>query len=131
MLRVILLGLMMASVVDFSLAWTAEDATSMKKFTDLNLTEWPVCFVDKINNNCDKLKGAMAAIVSSKKPGSKNISTSCLCERTETDTTLGTDYQCSCSSKYQTGSGAKESYDEKVWTNMSGTHAQFQITLLK
>uniref|UniRef100_A0A8D8THJ5 Uncharacterized protein n=1 Tax=Cacopsylla melanoneura TaxID=428564 RepID=A0A8D8THJ5_9HEMI len=137
MLRVILLGLMIASVVDFSLGqnvWTFEDHKYMKTFTDLQFHN-PVCTLNIYGTNteeCAKLKPAVEAMVRAKRNVSNIISNDCKCERTDAND----NNQCSCKCKYEfiapngtpVGGIRQENYEEKVWPEKkTGLQVQFRF----
>ncbi|KAL1464639.1 hypothetical protein WDU94_004267 [Cyamophila willieti] len=121
-MRVILLGLVIATVVDSSLGqsvpWSNEDAANTKKLADVGLPN-PVC---STNFDCNKIKAVVNAIANAKHPGNTKISDNCMCLPTN-DGPMG----CSCTYNYNSKTGAHEAYEESVWFGNGGIfHSQFR-----
>uniref|UniRef100_A0A8D9E6A7 Uncharacterized protein n=1 Tax=Cacopsylla melanoneura TaxID=428564 RepID=A0A8D9E6A7_9HEMI len=124
MLRVTLLGLLVASVVDYSLGagvnepgWLRENGDGIQILSAVHLPN-PVCTLSfyNINTDCDKIKPAIDTIIKNRHPGisdnAKNSET-CKCVRTSTEGTNA----CSCTYDFTNMKGGHETYEEEVWYN--------------
>uniref|UniRef100_A0A8D9F1D4 Uncharacterized protein n=1 Tax=Cacopsylla melanoneura TaxID=428564 RepID=A0A8D9F1D4_9HEMI len=120
MMKVTLVGLVIATVVDLSLGqggiapWTKESEQYLEKFKALNLPN-PVC---KVNTDCDKVKAVFLVILDAKYKGRNSISEDCSCTREQ---------KCSCLTTFKPENGGDfQTYHEEVSQGANGVEAQYQ-----
>uniref|UniRef100_A0A8D8RQG9 Uncharacterized protein n=1 Tax=Cacopsylla melanoneura TaxID=428564 RepID=A0A8D8RQG9_9HEMI len=149
MMKVTLVGLVIATVVDLSLGqgaawiiinlamfrpidlslgqggiapWTKESEQYLEKFKALNLPN-PVC---KVNTDCDPVKGVVIGIVDAKYTGNSKISQDCSCIKPDLP-----DSKCSCKVTFQHGNikGIQTYYEQVFFTNGTN-HLEAQYVLV-
>uniref|UniRef100_A0A8D8Z420 Uncharacterized protein n=1 Tax=Cacopsylla melanoneura TaxID=428564 RepID=A0A8D8Z420_9HEMI len=134
MMKVTLVGLVIATVVDVSLGlgiglgmgigdyvdspWI-DDLTNLEKFKALLLPN-PLC---KLTTDCDTVKGVVIGIVNAKYKENSNLTSDCSCNKPD-------QAKCSCKVTFKPGnSGASQTYYEEVFL-ANVTHrveAQYKI----
>uniref|UniRef100_A0A8D8RWN2 Uncharacterized protein n=1 Tax=Cacopsylla melanoneura TaxID=428564 RepID=A0A8D8RWN2_9HEMI len=123
MMKVTLVGLVIATVVDLSLgqgaAWIPDQA-NLEKFKALLLPN-PLC---KLTTDCDTVKGVVIGIVNAKYKENSNLTSDCSCNKPD-------QAKCSCKVTFQHGNikGIQTYYEQVFFTNGTN-HLEAQYVLV-